>query len=83
MPSTASFLRTHIVLLWRTLARVREGTAWRLFNPARSTCTRTSTLRISHFPDPRTRRYARHRRPGRPNSTALSKRPVDNRREPE
>jgi len=36
---------------------VREGTAGRLENPARSTCPRTSTLRISHFPDPRLRRY--------------------------
>ena len=51
----------------KTLARAREGTAGRLFNPARSTCPRTSTLRISHFPDPRRRRYAE---------------PVDNRREP-
>ena len=33
-------------------ARAREGTAGRLKNPARSTCPRTSTLRISHFPDP-------------------------------
>ena len=32
-------------------------------NPARSTCPRTSTLRISHFPDPQHRRYNRHRRP--------------------
>ena len=48
-------------------ARAREGTAGRLKNPARSTCPRTSTLRISHFPDPRRRRYAE---------------PVDNRREP-
>ena len=38
--------------------RVREGTAGRHFNPARSTRTRSSTLRISHFPDPRNRRYA-------------------------
>ena len=36
------------------LARAREGTAGRLKNPARPTCPRTSTLRISHFPDPRT-----------------------------
>ena len=35
------------------LKRVREGTAGRLKSPARSTCPRTSTLRISHFPDPR------------------------------
>ena len=66
----------------QTLARAREGTAGRLKNPARSTCPRTSTLRISHFPDPQNRRYARHRRPGRPAATATSQRPVDNRREP-
>ena len=41
-----------------TMQRIREGTAGRLFNPARPTRTRSSTLRISHFPDPRTRRYA-------------------------
>ena len=35
-------------------------------NPARSTCTRTSTLRISHFPDPQHRRYARPSEPERP-----------------
>ncbi len=45
--------------------RAREGTAGRLLNPARSTCPRTSTLRISHFPDPQTRRYNRPRRSGR------------------
>jgi transposase len=44
------------------------GHCGRLKNPARSTCPRTSTLRISHFPDPRGRRYAQ---------------PVDNRREPD
>jgi transposase len=76
--STASCSRTHNVPPAATLARAREGTAGRLFNPARSTCTRTSTLRISHFPDPRTRRYARHRQPGRGHSRP----PVDNRREP-
>ena len=43
-------------------ARAREGTAGRLKNPARSTFPRTSTLRISHFPDPHRRRY----RPPRP-----------------
>ena len=42
----------------RCLVRAREGTAGRLKNPARPTCTRSSTLRISHFPDPRHRRYA-------------------------
>ena len=44
----------------------REGTAGRLKNPARSTCPRTSTLRISHFPDPRNRRYNALGTPGRP-----------------
>src|SRR4029450_8956115 len=47
--------------------RAREGTAGRLNNPARSTCPRTSTLRISHFPDPHTRRYADPTDPERPN----------------
>ena len=47
----------------RSLVRVREGTEGRLKNPARSTLTRSWTLRISHFPDPRPRRYARHRDP--------------------
>ena len=54
----------------RTSARVREGTAGRLKNPARSTCPRTSTLRISHFPDPQHRRYNRPRAPGRPDQEA-------------
>ena len=52
-------------------ARAREGTAGRLKNPARSTCPRTSTLRISHFPDPRTRRYNRTSPPGRPRPRTL------------
>jgi len=43
------------------LARAREGTAGRLKNPARSTYPRTSTLRISHFPDPQNRRYSHPR----------------------
>ena len=42
----------------RQWMRIREGTAGRLFNPARPTHTRSSTLRISHFPDPRSPRYA-------------------------
>jgi hypothetical protein len=50
----------------RRLARVRQGTAGRLNNPARPTCPRTSTLPISHFPDPHARRYNRPARPGRP-----------------
>ena len=45
--------------------RIREGTAGRHSYPARSTLTRSSTLRISHFPDPHTRRYAAHHAPGR------------------
>ena len=52
------------------LERVREGTAGRLFNPARPTRTRSSTLRISHFPDPRSRRYADHQPAGRPSLQA-------------
>ena len=60
------------------LKRAREGTAGRLKNPARSTCPRTSTLRISHFPDPHNRRYNRPDRPGR----ATPSPPVDNRGEP-
>jgi hypothetical protein len=40
----------------RMPTRAREGTAGRLKNPARSTYPRTSTLRISHFPDPHPRR---------------------------
>jgi transposase len=37
--------------------RAREGTPGRLSNPARPACPRTPALRISHFPDPHTRRY--------------------------
>jgi len=64
------------------LARAREGTAGRLKNPARSTCPRTSTLRISHFPDPRNRRYNRISRLGRPLERRPLSRPVDNKGEP-
>ena len=54
-----------------TMTRAREGTAGRLMNPARSTCPRTSTLRISHFPDPHNRRYAATITTGRtPTATA-------------
>ena len=49
----------------RAPRRAREGTAGRLQNPARPTHPRTSTLRISHFPDPHPRRY----RPPRPART--------------
>ena len=61
------------------VVRAREGTAGRLKNPARSTYPRTSTLRISHFPDPQDRRYARPALPGR----GPCRPPVDNRREPQ
>jgi hypothetical protein len=66
-----------------TLARAREGTAGRLINPARSTFPRTSTLRISHFPDPRARRYNADRAVGRAPASDPSKPPVDKRGEPE
>ncbi len=61
------------------LVRIREGTERRLKNPARSTCPRTSTLRISLFPDPQNRRYNRPRRPERPEPPPS----VDNRGVPE
>ena len=64
------------------VARAREGTAGRLKNPARSTCPRTSTLRISHFPDPRNRRYNRPDVAGRPRTIKCSHPLLDNRREP-
>ena len=46
-------------------------------------CTRTSTLRISHFPDPRTRRYNRPSPPGSPPGRGRPRPPVDNKGEPE
>ena len=52
-------------------------------NPARSTCPSTSTLRISHFPDPRTRRYNAPEELERPSPQRPSTGPVDNRGEPE
>jgi transposase len=58
----------------RKAGRAREGTAGRHLNPARSTCPRTSTLRISHSPDPRNRRYPSPspvRTPTRPRQPAL------------
>jgi hypothetical protein len=64
------------------LARAREGTAGRLKNPARSTYPRISTLRISHFPDPRNRRYLRLSQPGRPPDEGHPRPPVDNKGEP-
>jgi transposase len=61
----------------------REGTAGRLRHPARPAHTRTPALRISHFPDPRTRRYPRPPRRGRPHPAEPSKPPLDNRGVPE
>ena len=64
--------------------RIREGTAGRHSYPARPTLTRSSTLRISHFPDPQPRRYART--PGArksPTPTDPSRPTVDNRGEPD
>jgi len=59
------------------------GGHWgRLKNPARSTCPRTSTLRISHFPDPRNRRYNRRGPSGRTSPGRPRRRQVDNRGEP-
>ncbi len=43
---------------------------------------RTSTLRISHFPDPQNRRYNAPGDPGRPRRGSPSRPPVDNRGEP-
>ena len=63
--------------------RIREGTAGRHSHPARSTLTRTSTLRISHFPDPYPRRYAAHQQPERASPADPSRPPVDNRGEPD
>jgi hypothetical protein len=48
--------------LWSRKKRAREGTPGRLLYPARPACPRTPALRISHFPDPHTRRYRRHHR---------------------
>ncbi len=40
--------------------------------------SRSSTLRISHFPDPPSRRYNRHPGAGRPRPNNASESPVDN-----
>jgi len=58
MPSTDSSSPTNA----SSMARV-QGSAARHLHPARSTCPRTSTLRISHFPDPHNRRYNRREQP--------------------
>ena len=42
--------------------RAREGTPGRLCHPARPAFPRAPALRTSHFPDPHTRRYPRHRK---------------------
>ena len=86
MPSTASSSPTPAETASRPrrrVKRIREGTAGRLKNPARSTCPRTSTLRISHFPDPRSRRYNAPEELGSPPPQRPSTEPVDNRGEPE
>jgi len=80
-PSTASCSPTTSAPPVRSLERAREGTAGRLKNPARSTYPRTSTLRISHFPDPQHRRYAPPEQPGRAPGKPPSRPPVDNRGE--
>jgi transposase len=64
MPSTANSSPTPTPPKVRT----REGTAGRLKNPARSTRTRHIDTSDQPLPDPRHRRYARPRRPGRGNS---------------
>ena len=57
-PSTASWSPTpsHSSTTGCESGRALRGVTQ---NPARPTSTRSSTLRISHFPDPRNRRYAR------------------------
>ena len=51
--------------------------------PARPARTRTPALRISHFPEPQDRRYARPPRDGRAHPRRPSNPPLDNRREPQ
>jgi transposase len=53
------------------------GHCGRLKNPARSTYPRTSTLRISHFPDPHPRRYPQYADPDRPPPRRLLNPPLD------
>jgi hypothetical protein len=52
-----------------------------LINPARSTCPRISTLWISHFPDPRARRYNPPRTAGRSPRITFIQSPLENRGE--
>jgi transposase len=61
-PSTGSWPPTP----WSRKTRAREGTPGRLGHPARPACPRTPALRISHFPDPHTRRYPYPGMPQRP-----------------
>jgi hypothetical protein len=85
MPSSASSSPTPTPLHRPTATsvarsvRAREGTAGRLKNPDRSTCPRTSTLRISHSRNPRNRRYNPSSEPGRPRPRSRSAERVDNR----
>ena len=66
-------MRKHVAA-WPDRTRAVEGSNGA--GPARS------TLRISHFPDPRARRYNRPHDPGRPQRSGLSNHPVDKRGEP-
>ena len=68
---------THNAPPVRRSGRAREGTGGRLKNPARSTCPRTSTLRISHFPDPHPRRYRLPRPLRSPARARLPSSPAD------
>src|SRR3954468_19206482 len=62
--------------------RTREGTAGRLKNPARSTCPRTSTLRISHSRTRPADATPPLQDPERAATSDRSRTPVDNRGEP-
>ena len=67
-PSIANSSPTRKQCTPRARTRAREGTAGRLFTPARPAHTRTPALRISHFPGPHPRRYrppSRMRTPAR------------------
>ena len=60
MPSSGGYEPTPTRAPPATETRAREGTAGRLFTPARPACTRTPALRISHSRKPHPRRYAHH-----------------------
>ena len=79
-PSTANCSPTNNAASVQPRTRVREGTAGRHINPARSTCPRTSALRISHFLDPQCRRYPPTRPLRTPTRGRLPSRRGDKRR---